>query len=251
MNARLLKIRSDPSLVAGAFDLEDQHGDRWLTLVVKVTFDVAPGRCTLAVRQERVAFGVEPAPNGPPEDDLPPKPRAEVLVLGHAYAPGGKATKELVARISVEAFQKAILVVGDRYFDEAGRLSAPKPFLSMGIGLDRAAGGPRSANPIGVSPGPLGTSVRLPNLFPPGFVPSRPDEAIPIATLGPIPPWFPARRDKLGAVDGAARWRDVPPGKVAPAFFQTALPDQRVAALAPDARVRLENLHPLHRVEIL
>lgn len=245
MSASLITLRTDPSVAVGVFDLRDRYGDTWISAVIKVTFDVAPRRCTIARRQDRVSFRTEPSLNGPPEDDLPPKPRAEVLVVGHAYAPGGKATTELVVSISVEAFQKSIQVTGDRYFDESGRLSAPQPFLSMALGLDRAAGGPQSANPLGMAPGVLGARVRVPNLNPPGFVPTRPDEPIPLVTLGPIPAWFPARKEKLGG-DGRTRWLDVPPEQVAPTFFQTALADQRVTAIPADARIRLENLHPLH-----
>jgi len=75
-----------------------------------------------------------------PRDDLP-REKADVIVLGKAYAPGGRPVKtlEVVAQIGTET--RRLVVFGDRFWLDRGTISEPKPFTEMELTYSRAYGG--------------------------------------------------------------------------------------------------------------
>ncbi|WP_437668805.1 DUF2169 domain-containing protein [Sorangium sp. So ce131] len=229
-----------------------------LTVVCRATFVLRPGEAVLAGEQEPLAAAEQPYPGGAslgiyaPADLIPMKPHADVLLVGHAFAPGRQPVRSLFVRLAVGEVDKRIEVFCDRQFDLQGELREGPRFASMPLVYERAAGGPHTPNPIGVRPDvrDIYGRVTLPNLQPPGLeIASASDPVAPIG-FGPIARGWPSRRALLGPV-AAARlpdsWRDqVLPGDLDPEHFQAAPRDQQVQALHADERLTLENLHFQH-----
>ena len=241
---------------AGAFLWEAQPGQPSLTVLVKATFALAPGELSVAnvqdpLDEERHFEDSALASLYWPGDFAPVKRKVDVMLVGHAYAPGGRPVDALVARLSVGDFTKSVRVVGDRAWtrDAAGQVipSAPTPFVRMPIRYERA---PLSAeNPAGVDGGVLAASA-LPNL--------EGDHEETLPCFGPISPQWRSRRRLLDESStfwayGVARApRDGAPsiGSAPPrfdfAFFNAAPPDQQIDLLRAGASVVLDNLDPEH-----
>ena len=80
------------------------------------------------------------------------KLNAEVLLIGSCYAPEGRPVTELPVMFRVGAFQKALRVIGPRFWSDGvvRAFTEPRPFSSMPLTWSSAFGGPgSSANPIG------------------------------------------------------------------------------------------------------
>jgi hypothetical protein len=69
----------------------------------------------------------------------------EVMLLGHAYAPQGRAVRELTVGLEVGAERREMVVTGDRFWvtgrRQAPALTRPVPFERMPLGYERAFGG--------------------------------------------------------------------------------------------------------------
>ena len=180
----------------------------------------------------------------------PFKPRADLVVVGTAYAPPDGETERLVARVRVGDFSKALTVTGDRlWLRDGGRWgsSPPRPFRHMLLVPERAI---RSAeNPVGLDPASIPVEGRL-SL--PNFEPASGSFS---AVLGPVPPTAPSRRGML-TPQGVA-WVTTlemgrAPGPLPPemnfAFFNLAPMDQQIPDIAPGAAIVLESLHPVHSI---
>jgi hypothetical protein len=213
-----------------------------LTVVCKATFDLTPGEMRLSQGQDPLIeqdrrWEEEPARSlHSPTDLVPFKARADVMLVGHAYAPNGKSVRSLLARLVVGGVDKSIAVLGDRA--AAGR--EPSPFTIMALRYERAAGGLGQANPAGIA----STEARLPNLEPAIRAGTRSgDEGTLLAGFGPIAPDWPQRRGRLQG--GAATWSPNDPlDESDPLFFNSAPADQQLATLRDDQPLLLENLHP-------
>ena len=230
-----------------------------LTLVCKATFQLQPGVSPLAEAQAAPAEDDVHQDGDPtrslhvPGDLVPFKARADVLLAGHAFAPAGQAARTLAVRLSAGSADKRIEVWCDRIFWHEGRLLEGQPFSRMPLRYERAAGGPGTANPVGMrfdAPPDAHGAVPIPNLQPPGIhVARRGDTFAPIG-LGPIAPHWPGRAAKLGrhaAGWSHRQWRERPlPADLDRAYFNAAPPDQQVDAFDPDEPIVLEHLHPEH-----
>ncbi|MCC6552352.1 MAG: DUF2169 domain-containing protein [Polyangiaceae bacterium] len=230
-----------------------------LTVVCAATFELAPGQSPLAADQEppneadghwnddeRCSLHVA-------SDLAPFKARADVVVVGYAYAPGGAPVPSLATRLVVGEVDKSIEVFGDRGFTEGGALCEPAPFVRMALRWERAGGGPGTANPVGVRPDTPPDArgvVPVPNLLPPGrHAPARGTLVRPV-NYGPIAPAWPARAMKLGHLAAGwdhRGWHERPlPDDLDAGYFNVAPQDQQVEHLAAEAPILLENLHPSH-----
>jgi len=223
---------------------EASPGLSMLTVVVKATYLLAPGREPEPAPTQEPLGGDrlwDVAPGAGlfcPSDWAPQKARAEVLLVGHAYAPQGHPVDTLIARLQIAGVSKAVRVGGDRLWvrGPAGPVpSRPALFARMALSDDRA---PRSpASPFGVVAGaPREGKLAVPNLDPSSFA--------------PVAPAAPARRalvDDAGFA-WAYRLHGPAPAGFSFAFFNAAPWDQRTDELRPGAPVRLENLHPAHPV---
>lgn len=118
------------------------------TLTAKVTyrFDAA-GRVTLDTEDPvPILADDQPTKLGLlPRDDLPRRDDVfEVICLGSAHAPGGRAVEQMTVSLSVGDVTRSLLVTGDRTWQgERGELgpSAPAPFIRMPLSWARAFGG--------------------------------------------------------------------------------------------------------------
>lgn len=209
----------------------DKAGNKIWLVVVKATFDIQPdGSCCLAGEQKPVlqmaeAYGEFGKTSLRYEADLlGVKPTTDILVLGDAIAPRGRAVPVLDVLLRAASMQKRLRVTGDRLWTKSVLggivMSRPEPFERMPVLYERAYGGwDRSAanvedhrlearNPVGT-----GFSVRAENcaeLPVPNI--EYPDQAIGAWTDRPSPAGFNAldcawspRRELAGTYD--EHWR--------------------------------------------
>lgn len=125
-----------------------------------------------------------------PRDDLPDAAAGfELIVLGCAHAPDGKAVERRSVAARLGAWRSELAVTGDRRWEGEGEgavATPPEPYLSMPIGWERAFGGSvdveiddgttvpviDARNPIGrgLDPSPtartLAEKLRCPTPFP-------------------------------------------------------------------------------------
>ena len=91
-----------------------------LTVVSRATFVLQPGDAVLASQQEPLTVSDLPYPDGSSlglyaaSDLAPMKPRADIVLVGQAFAPGGQPVRSLVARLAVGEMDKRIEVFCDR-----------------------------------------------------------------------------------------------------------------------------------------
>lgn len=229
-----------------------------LTVIVKATFVLQPGTAQLAPEQDPVLKQDRFYDHDPrrsvrvPSDMVPYKPRADVTLVGHAYAPGKQPVRSIVTRLVVGEMDKSIEVWSDRAFRVLdGQLLEGKHFTTMPLVWERASGGPESANPVGKRfDGALDAygTIAIGNLQPLGhFVSKRSDTFAPTC-YGPVAPTWPGRTQRLGRLSRhlayiAWNTQKLPPN-LDPSFFQAAPPDQYVQEIRANERVVLENLHP-------
>lgn len=230
---------------------------RWaLTVVCKATYRLVAGEAPLDTEQEDPNEEDNYWDDDPqrslysPCDLVPFKQRADVVLVGHAFAPGGQPARSIRTRLVVGDVDKVIEAFCDRSFTREGQLREGAPVAKVSLRYERAAGGPMTSNPAGVPAYRADAygSIPLPNLQAPGLhIASRGDVIEPIG-YGPLAPTWPSRTDKLGGLRGywdASRWHEAPlPEGFDPAFFNVAPADQQVSALRDQERIVLENLHP-------
>jgi hypothetical protein len=231
-----------------------------LTVVCRATFHLEPVECPLAREQdppleEDNHWNDDPSRSlYAPSDLVPFKPRADVLLVGNAFAPRREPVASLTVRLLVGDVDKSIEVFGERSFSQEGQLREGARFAKMPLRWERAAGGPETSNPVGMrldARDGLG-STPIPSLQPPGLHLTRRGEHVPPIGFGPIAPSWPERQEKLGISAGAWpppgwSWEEQPlPEGIEPGFFNAAPRDQQVDELRDNERLILENLHPDH-----
>ncbi len=161
--------------------------------------------------------------------------------------------RSLVARLCVGTVDKRVEIRGERSFSREGALREAARFSRMPLRYERAAGGPGTANPVGVRTGLAAQSdasgaVTLPNLQPVGVAPARRGDGVEPIGFGPLPASFPLRRERLGRyANEAVSLAEAPlPEDFDFAYFNVAPGDQQAAALKEDERIVLQNLHREH-----
>jgi hypothetical protein len=198
-----------------------------LTAICRGSFDLVPGIATLADDQEDPTDGDNHWSDDvnrsvyAPNDHVPYKRAADVVLVGNAYAPGGEPVRSLVARMSVGRIDKSVDVLADRALSPSGKIIEGAWFTRMPLRYERAAGGSRSSNPVGIDPEtgrdafgntPLPNLVAKSGCEPAGF--------------GPLAaPWL--------ASEGG------PAPNIAPR-------DQQLDVISEQERILLEHLHPTH-----
>jgi hypothetical protein len=231
-----------------------------LTVVCKATYNLRPGVSTLAIEQEdvneRESHWDDDSKNRSlyaPCDLAPAKPRADVLLVGNAYAPRGEPVYSLVVRLLVGTLDKSIEVVCPRIWTRDGAIREGARWTKMPLRYERAAGGQQTWNPVGIDPDspPDAYGQRsLPNLQPPGLHVSQRSDIIRPVGFGPIASTWLLRTERLGQrAEGFSEetWARSPLGEgFDQSFFQAAPPDQQVDELRPDERIVLEHLLAEH-----
>src|SRR6185503_17315691 len=109
-------------LRVAALRWQPREGTHVLTVVCKATFDLVPGRATLAQVQdfpndEDNYWNDDPRHSLYSASDMAPfKLRADVMLVGDAFAPTGEPVRVLTTRLMVGPIDKAIEVYCDRHF---------------------------------------------------------------------------------------------------------------------------------------
>src|SRR4051812_22973725 len=104
------------------------HGELTLTVVCKATYLLAPAECPLHPHQgppneEDTYWDDDPRRSLSSASDLVPfKPRADVVLVGSAFAPGGRPAQSTVARLVLGEIDKAVEAFADRAFRQTGEL---------------------------------------------------------------------------------------------------------------------------------
>ena len=152
--------------------VRDRHGAEVWLVAVKATFLIASdGSTLLADQQEKVCLAPK-FRDKPGESSLlydsdlnHTKLNTDVVLNGHAYAPGGRPASQVDVRLRVANVDKTLRVFGDRIWKRTLlglSPSDPEPFKKMPVTYERAFGGrdcgptdsPHGAwderNPVGV-----------------------------------------------------------------------------------------------------
>lgn len=207
------------------------RGALQLTLVAKARFAMQHDRTMLLVEAPSLALadvhhGGDPARSLLRASDMVPfRPRVDVTLTGHAYAPGARAVRASAVRLglfrdSVAVLDKVVHVMGDRTHADA----QPVPFERMPLVYERAFGGPGcDANPVGCGLDGRG----VPNLLDP----SQPDQP---TGYGALAPTWKRRRQWLTSTMRRDLARRVPVVDVDWRYFQAAPRDQQIAEVRGD-----------------
>ncbi len=182
-----------------------------------------------------------------------PKPTAEVLVAGHAAAPGGALVQRMGLAWAIGGLQKQLLITGDRYWRMAGATAVPtepQPFVQMPLTPALCFGGEgHPVNPTG-----LGfraqerlmaqETVALPNIEIPERAVRSIGDTPPPPRFGPMAIDAEERLQFAGTYDDA--WmKTLAPGLAAdadPRLFLFAPQDQRLPSyIAGDEGYGLRN----------
>jgi hypothetical protein len=174
-----------------------------------------------------------------PADVVPYKCGTDVVVIGHAHAPRGRAVPELTASVEIGELRKSIAVIGDRQWRASASglvMTAPEPFDRMPLLYERAYGGCPPSQRARTRPdrderNPVGTGycvtdrdangMRLPNLEAPQARIQTWRDVPPVAGLGPIDPAWAPRRRRAGRPNPVAS-REAP--ELDPRFYSIASP---------------------------
>lgn len=247
---------------AGLTLATDKEGRQVLVVVVKATYAVLEdGRCRLTKPQippteADVSLGEPGESSIVDESDYATfKPKTDVLLKGHAYAPGGKPTEVVDVQMTVGPVSKSIRVFGDRLWKPAlvlgYELSSPVPFVKMPLIYERAFGG------VDHRPNPVGRGLHrkksekvqgtlLPNLENPKELIRNPFDTPGPAGFGPLGrAWLP-RATYAGTCDEAWKEKRFPflPEDFDDRYFQAAPADQVAGPLRGGEKVVLKNLTP-------
>jgi hypothetical protein len=239
---------------AGTVLWQAQDGGYTLTVCVKGTFSLVHGReAILADAQEPIAgdrhLGDDPRAGLYAASELIPyKPRADVTLVGSAFAPDQEPVEALVARLALGELDKSLGVIGDRFWIEGPdgpEPSPPRPFSVMPLRDERAVLAPD--NPLGFDltrPPAIGAPA-LPNLE------AADDEIGAGRTVGfgPVLPGAGARWGLIAPegrawVEGGGRG-PVPAGFDF-SFYNAAPRDQQIELVRAGAPLVLENLSRDH-----
>jgi hypothetical protein len=153
------------------------------------------------------------------------KPSTDVVLIGSAWAPGGRKVTDSVVTLAVAGRQKVVRVVGNRKWKGySNGFSSPEPFEWMPLVYERAFGGihrdgerilAEERNPVGVGfPGKRSamemSGQPLPNLEDPRKPISKFGDVSPPACFGFVAPsWLP-RRTFAGTYDETWKRKQAP-----------------------------------------
>jgi len=140
------------------------EGAPFLSVIIKGTFKIPTGGGPARAAAEQLPIFTADEPYDPKqpggvlkfESDLVPfKPRTDVVLVGHAYAPHGRPAKVVDVELEVGVLKKKLRVFGDRAWsfpsDQADAIPyvvGPAEFVKMPLTYDRAFGGIDKTAPL-------------------------------------------------------------------------------------------------------
>jgi hypothetical protein len=256
--------------------------------IVKATFAIRPEGVELAPKQVPVTL-VDEYYGDPQTSSLKTaseitlvKPSTDVLLQGHAYAPGGRG-KQVDVTLKVGKLEKTVRVFGNRVWRSRllrYKISEPETFERIPLKYEYAFGGvdpqPRNKtkvdyeprNPVGKGLVPRKSRLRvrgipLPNLEDPKHRIRRPRHRPMPACFGPICAHWAPRRFYAGTYDEEWTKKRAPylPADFEPRFFQCAPPDlipmqylkggERVEIIGASPNGRLQFALPICSPELI
>jgi uncharacterized protein YjbI with pentapeptide repeats len=235
-----------------------------MTVIVKGTFTLVPDGAATAREESEVPMGDVFAGDDPqkslvyPSDLVIWKPQADVVLLGHAVAPGGSSPAAEVRFQLGEGerrIQRRVVVFGERRWEKSMLVTvptSPRPFERMPLVAERAFGGPGfDANPVGVGwKGAAGSDgvAFLPNIEDPERLVKGPGDRPSPMLVGPVSMFWKERWSKVGTYDAKwvkTRWPYFPED-FDWHFFQHAPPKQRLPYLVGDEAFEITGMHREH-----
>ena len=129
--------------------MEDVENRAGLTIVVKATFtigdDAQPAQRQLPIWAADVMRDPEARSIRFESDLVPFKPRTDIVLVGRAYAPGGRPVTHLMAGLGVGNLRYGVAVFGNRVWEwrplAAPNISEPELFTAMDLVYEAAFGG--------------------------------------------------------------------------------------------------------------
>lgn len=235
-----------------------------LSVIAKLTLELRPGQMAVSAHQRGVTTediywdGTPGASLREPSDLVPQKPKADLMVVGHAISPQGRVASLLVGLLVGEdrapLVERRIQVSAERAFGADGNLAEGPPFASLPLRYEYAASGSDGMNPVGIRPNTPDAAgrYRLPQLLPPGMRFPTPRAEVPPLGFGPIAPHWPSRIQELhGFPQGqfVQSWHAQPyPQQVGFAYFNAAPREQQLPGIQANERIVLTNMVPGHPV---
>ncbi len=266
-----MEIENHTPFMVEAIPFRSPEGKPILSIIVKGTFSMPPqGQAEIAYKKIPIFFGDEfydPQKGGSVKfeaDTVPFKPKADIVLVGKAYAPGGRLVPLVDVALQVGNLKKTMRVFGDRHWDFTSDLLAPSislpiPFNSMELTYERAFGGMDPLTGGRCLENPLGrgyfdkkssksiNNAPLPNLEDPDYlIKNWDDHPRPVGFGFYGKTWMP-RFKYLGTYDEKWQKERCPdlPSDFRYEFFNGAHPDLQVKDfLRGDEEVVLLNLSP-------
>ena len=199
--------------------VRDRDGTETWLVAVKATFDVQKDGSTKVAEEQPpvthipVHFGKAGQSSLRHETDLQrTKTTTDIVVLGSAHAPGGRAVEQLDVGFAVGPVVKMLKVFGDRTW-RGRRISAAQPFVAMPLVYERAYGGvdTHAKEPAWDTRNPVGRGYAtaaehldgqpLPNIEDPKQLIGAWDDRPTPAGFGPLACHWQARQQFAGTYD--------------------------------------------------
>ena len=251
-----------PFAAAGNWIRDRDGAEVWL-VAVRCTFRILPDSTT-EPSEEQPSPIMAPTYRGDPAassmiydtDFCLTKPTTDVLLNGHAYAPGGVPTRRVDVTMRLPGISKTLRIEGDREYqrDVFGvSTGSAQPFIKMPIIYERTYGGKEPDRPVNVNRpqfdvrNPIGTGFApslgavAPNIRNPALSAKDP------SGFGPIPPHWQARVKYAGTYDTKWEKERLPlyPDDLDDRFFLCSPADQRPKSFLRGGEiVDLVNLTP-------
>lgn len=240
----MLQLTNNTGFPGMLFTSPDPEAIDSVYAIVKGTFAIGD---QVTVAEEQVPIADAPEYHGDPaasslrvpSDVSLIKPGADVLLLGHAHAPGGRSVTQMDVSVTVGGLHKTVRVFGDRFWQSDGvghSMTPPAPFTMMPLVWERAYGG---SDDRGSEPrNPVGTGYRsrgaesevhgmpVPNLEDPDHLISSWRDNPPPACFAPTDAYWEPRRSFAGTYHEQWEKTRAPylPLDFNPYFFQMAPP---------------------------
>lgn len=262
-------------MIAGYTMGIEPSGREFLIVVVKATFRLPrTADEPLSLAEEQLPLIMADTFTGAPGLSAPVyeadfalrKKRCDVLLVGSAYAPGGRPETRVQVGLRVGSMTKTLSVVGDRHWRtgvSGVSASEPKPFVVMPVSYDRAFGGvdvkhPEATKHAAFTRNPAGRGFHkhlrpewvdgapLPNTEEPGRSIVGADGNYQPMSFGPIGRNWEPRFRYAGTYD--QDWLDnvfpFLPADFDERYYQAAPLDQQVDGPVGGQQVALVNLTP-------
>ncbi|QSQ24074.1 DUF2169 domain-containing protein [Pyxidicoccus parkwayensis] len=269
----MLQVKNETPFVPGLSIFPDEEGVDTVYLTVKATFRFVADTLEVAGAQPPLVlddtYWGEPGASSlkyASEVHLL-KPGTDVVLVGDAFAPGGRPVSSCLVSVRVGPLQRTLTVFGDRQWKGgvmSPRSSTPEPFVRMPLRYERAFGGTHvqeggQGEVLAAPRNPVGRGFRgkrsasemlnlpLPNVEDPrALIHGISDVPEPAGVGYVAPSWLP-RKALAGTYDEAWRTGRAPylPVDFNPDYFRAASPGLSAAGfLGGGEPVELRNVSP-------